>query len=187
MRQVQSRPLNSRLLQQVLSEHAVSIRNLTERKKEWLVGQWLDVKDTVGQWLEGQVIQVEGDSVFVHYIGWPERWDEWIHTESERLQVFRTKTTQTLGALPRSPIPATPPSTNMEVINELTLAENANNYVTGMKHTINEWYSLEDESSRRRFCTENSGIIDRIGRFLTDSARLIAKDPEIRLVQTHRN
>ena len=36
------------------------------------VGQWIDVKDTVSQWLEATIVQVdeEGKRVFVHYNGW---------------------------------------------------------------------------------------------------------------------
>ena len=43
-------------------------------------GQWVDVKDTVEQWLEAQVIEVSEDNkmVKIHYNHWSTRWDEWI-------------------------------------------------------------------------------------------------------------
>ena len=48
-------------------------RNQNELKTHrYYVGQWIDVKDTVSQWLEATVILVDLDrrSVFVHYNGW---------------------------------------------------------------------------------------------------------------------
>jgi hypothetical protein len=39
---------------------------------EYGVGQWIDVKDTVAQWLEATImnIDVERNEIFVHYNGW---------------------------------------------------------------------------------------------------------------------
>eukprot|EP01031_Cornospumella_fuschlensis_P036598 gene36598-44397_t len=58
------------------------------------VGQWVDVKDTVSQWLEATVLQVDmlTRRVFVHYNGWPVRWDEWISFDSPRIAPFRSRT-----------------------------------------------------------------------------------------------
>jgi len=39
--------------------------------------QWLDVKDSADNWLEAQVLSVEGeDRIKVHYKGWKEKYDE---------------------------------------------------------------------------------------------------------------
>lgn len=40
--------------------------------RKFFVGQWIDVKDTVNQWLEATVMNVDHESkrVFVHYNGW---------------------------------------------------------------------------------------------------------------------
>lgn len=40
--------------------------------RKYFVGQWLDVKDTVNQWLEATVMQVDSEQkrIFVHYNGW---------------------------------------------------------------------------------------------------------------------
>jgi hypothetical protein len=40
--------------------------------RKYFVGQWLDVKDTVNQWLEATVMQIdhEQNRIFVHYNGW---------------------------------------------------------------------------------------------------------------------
>ncbi len=68
--------------------------------RHFFVGQWLDVKDTVNQWLEATVMDIRfpadgnGPSeLLIHYNGWPENWDEWIVSNSTRLAPFCTRTT----------------------------------------------------------------------------------------------
>lgn len=72
------------------------------RKRQYAVGQWVDVKDTVDQWLEAQVIDLlsteAGLTVKVHYNGWPSRWDEWLDAASPRIQPLRTHTMQALNS-----------------------------------------------------------------------------------------
>ncbi|TYZ62383.1 hypothetical protein PybrP1_000781 [[Pythium] brassicae (nom. inval.)] len=76
--------------------------------RRFFVGQWLDVKDTVNQWLESTVMAVSEDKVLVHYHGWPSRWDEWIDFDSDRLAAFRTRTVHTITATSHlSPAPVT--------------------------------------------------------------------------------
>jgi len=74
-------------------------------------GQWLDVKDTVAQWLEATVMEVDlaGRRIYVHYNGWPQRWDEWLPFESARVAPFRSMTrhTTTSGRNLLSPEPVT--------------------------------------------------------------------------------
>ncbi len=69
-------------------------------RRHFFVGQWLDVKDTVNQWLEATVMDIrypeDGDGpseLLIHYNGWPEQWDEWIPCNSVRLAPFCTRTT----------------------------------------------------------------------------------------------
>ena len=64
------------------------------RDVQYYVGQWLDVKDTVAQWLEATVMEVDSENrrMFIHYNGWPVRWDEWIEFESNRVAPFRSVT-----------------------------------------------------------------------------------------------
>lgn len=80
--------------------------NTTERKFE--LGQWLDVQDTIDQWLEAQVIDRNPSQVYVHYNGWGSRWDEWIDNGSHRIAPFRTHTVQSAQSLTLSPSPAQP-------------------------------------------------------------------------------
>lgn len=43
-----------------------------DRRKVFYTGQWMDVKDTVNQWLEATVMRVDNveRKVYVHYNGW---------------------------------------------------------------------------------------------------------------------
>ena len=75
--------------------------------KKFFVGQWLDVKDTVNQWLEATVLEMDGDAerFFIHYNGWPPRWDEWICWDSDRVAPFRTRTFHSTSMPHASPAP----------------------------------------------------------------------------------
>lgn len=88
-----------------------ALRAFDFERRQLHIGQWVDVKDTVDQWLEAQVIslQAEPSLAFIHYNGWPEHWDEWIQVDSPRIQPFRTHTVQPLTALMSSPLPVVPP------------------------------------------------------------------------------
>lgn len=46
-------------------------------------GTILDCKDCSGEWLEGVVRDIDGDQVRVHYLGWNNRFDEWIDISSK--------------------------------------------------------------------------------------------------------
>ena len=71
-------------------------------RRQYAVGQWVDVRDTVDQWLEAQVVDVRntdtGLGVKVHYNGWPNRWDEWLDAASPRIQPLRTNTMQAINS-----------------------------------------------------------------------------------------
>ena len=87
-------------------------------------GQWVDVKDTIDQWLEGQITKVKENKVFVHYNGWGSRWDEWVETKSQRLNLFRTHTVQLPSSNYASPYPNLPPDPENHEIVEQTLSMN---------------------------------------------------------------
>ena len=78
-------------------------------KKKFDVGEWIDVKDTTENWLEGQIINkrtINNKVQFlIHYSGWGGRWDEWIDQSSPRLSYFRTYTLQSLHSIFLSPNP----------------------------------------------------------------------------------
>ena len=78
-------------------------------KKKFEVGEWVDVKDTTDNWLEGQIInkRTMNNKVqfLIHYSGWGGRWDEWIDQSSPRLSYFRTYTLQSIQSVLLSPNP----------------------------------------------------------------------------------
>jgi hypothetical protein len=88
---------------QTSPSHSVKKRELKVRK--FFVGQWIDVKDTVAQWLEASVLEVDQqrERMFVHYNGWPARWDEWLPFLSPRIAPFRTRTLHAAQPLHISP------------------------------------------------------------------------------------
>jgi hypothetical protein len=73
--------------------------------RTFTIGQWIDVKDTVNQWLEAEVIDKvklcgpirNYDKIKVHYLGWGEHWDEWIDSYSPRIMPFRYYTNERYG------------------------------------------------------------------------------------------
>ncbi|TDH73805.1 hypothetical protein CCR75_007804 [Bremia lactucae] len=75
--------------------------------RRFFVGQWLDIQDTVNQWLESTVMNVADGKILVHYHGWPTRWDEWIDADSDRIAAFRTRTLHVQNSRQMSPIPST--------------------------------------------------------------------------------
>jgi hypothetical protein len=83
-------------------------------KTNYEVGQWVDVKDTIDQWLEAQIVQVRGTQVYIHYNGWGNRWDEWIEFNSPRIAPFKTYTVQSPNSIFLSPYPTTVPDANVE-------------------------------------------------------------------------
>ena len=81
-------------------------------------GQWVDVKDTVDQWLDAQVIEVSEDNkmVKIHYNHWSTRWDEWIETNSPRIMPFRYHTRQTTLTHYLSPYPNKKPDIGVTLL-----------------------------------------------------------------------
>ena len=80
-------------LETILSTTA--IRRHSTSSYQFTPGQWLDAQDTVHQWLEATVLDVDATQVFIHYNGWPNHWDEWMDCNSPRLAPFRTFTRPT--------------------------------------------------------------------------------------------
>jgi len=87
-------------------------------KRKLIVGQWVDVKDTIDQWLEAQVIDIKDNRVYIHYNGWGTRWDEWIEMDSIRIMPFRYFTKQTTFSNYNSPFPNVKPDANVNVYNQ---------------------------------------------------------------------
>ena len=89
-------------------------------------GQWVDVKDTVEQWLDAQVIEVSDDNkmVKIHYNHWSTRWDEWINTNSPRIMPFRYHTRQITLTNYNSPFPNKKPDIGVTLLSFENLNRN---------------------------------------------------------------
>lgn len=130
---------------------------------QYFEGQWLDVKDTVAQWLEATVLDVDvlGRRIFVHYNGWPPRWDEWLPFESPRVAPFRSMTRHTTvsGRNLLSPEPVTRLASAPRVgepDHRLVLPELAR-MLRLMQPIVDEAASIVERS------TVMSSIVDRTG------------------------
>eukprot|EP00475_Leptophrys_vorax_P003472 TRINITY_DN12056_c0_g2_i1.p1 TRINITY_DN12056_c0_g2~~TRINITY_DN12056_c0_g2_i1.p1 ORF type:complete len:196 (+),score=37.05 TRINITY_DN12056_c0_g2_i1:100-687(+) len=54
-------------------------------RKNFNVGDMVDVLDSVPLWLQGIVIAKTDTDYHIHYHGWPDRYDEWISIQSHRI------------------------------------------------------------------------------------------------------
>jgi len=93
-------------------------------KRKLCLGQWIDVKDTIDQWLEAQVIDLKDDKVYVHYNGWGTRWDEWIEMKSDRIMPFRYYTKQRTFSNYNCAFPNVKPDANVNIYNTNDNSEN---------------------------------------------------------------
>ena len=122
-------------------------------------GQWVDVKDTVDQWLDAQVMDVKPDNseVFIHYIGWAERWDEWIPMNSPRIMPFRFHTRQSVINDYTSPFP----NKKIEINNNSlinNISNDKNNFLSIFNdiEEINQVTNKINEKISKLQCNDNS-------------------------------
>ena len=64
---------------------------IRRRKREvdeevYEVGALVDCLDTTNTWVASRVIDSRPGEVLVHYLGWNEKWDEWLPTRSPRIE-----------------------------------------------------------------------------------------------------
>lgn len=161
-------------------------------KSTYEIGEWVDVKDTINQWLEAQIIKVQNNKAYVHYNGWGTRWDEWIDFSSPRIRNFKTYTLQSPLAFGVSPYPAIPCDSNMEPqerpIDIFFYIEKTKNYLINVLEELNKLISLRKKNAPifvdNKFNIENYEILfratqmipflDRIGRMLSDISLLFS-------------
>jgi hypothetical protein len=53
--------------------------------RDFIVGQCIDVADSVNRWSEAEIKRVEPGRIYIRYIFWGLQWDEWIDKDSTRL------------------------------------------------------------------------------------------------------
>lgn len=82
--------MNTLLISNQVTQETGNIMSL----HKYYIGQWLDVKDTINQWLEATVLDINEAErkIYIQYNGWPVRWNEWLPFDSPRIALFRTKT-----------------------------------------------------------------------------------------------
>ncbi len=147
-------------------------------------GQWIDVKDTIDQWLEAQVIDVRESQVQVHYNGWGTRWDEWIDITSNRIRPFRYHTKQTSFNNYSSAFPNNKPDANIAMNqnkNILDLFDDAKKsfeYAGEVMKSINNDKSgnFDRNNTQKRIFYKAKKIVpifDRLGRIITDMGSYI--------------
>ena len=155
-------------------------------KSTYEVGEWVDVKDTINQWLEAQVIKVQNNKAYVHYNGWGARWDEWIEFSSPRMRNFKTYTLQTPLSFSVSPYPAIPCDSNIEPqqrpIDIFYYVEKTKRHLENLLDEMNKLLNLRKSYNSlfegEKFSKDNYEILfkatqmipflDRIGRMLSD-------------------
>lgn len=153
-------------------------------------GQWVDVRDTVDQWLEAQVLAiqntVDGRIAYIHYNGWPSRWDEWIQVDSHRIQPFRTHTLQAIDSVLVSPCPIIQPdfpgvahrTLRVDLIKKTTA------YIPRLQNLLQQY--CMGLCMRPTHLAELRLLLDRFGRVLMDMARLMeAGDVPVISTMTH--
>ena len=62
------------------SNDIFDINNIILSYLNWIIkiGDLMDVKDYWGHWYCSVITKIKNEKVFVHYIGWANRWDEWV-------------------------------------------------------------------------------------------------------------
>jgi len=150
---------------------------------KFFVGQWVDVKDTIDQWLEAQIAKISDSKAFIHYNGWGSRWDEWIDLNSPRIAMFRTHTIQLPTSKYNSPCPnIKPDADNHEIpIQNTTLAETMGEtskdiMATGeMLENLIQLCKLTEAkidplmiNKKQKLAAQLAPIMDRLGRIMLD-------------------
>ena len=155
-------------------------------KSSYEVGEWVDVKDTINQWLEAQVMKVKNNKAYVHYNGWGIRWDEWIDFNSPRMRNFKTYTLQSPLTFCNVPYPAIPCDSNIEPqqrpIDMFFYLEKTKEHMESLMEEINHLLNLRKNNTSifkdNKFsidyyeilfkATQMIPFLDRVGRMLSD-------------------
>jgi hypothetical protein len=140
--------------------------------RKFFVGQWIDVKDTVAQWLEASVLEVDqlGERLFVHYNGWPARWDEWLPFLSPRIAPFRTRTLHAAQHLFSSPSLTARTSTVRTVLPDPFFISNSDSY-----DVINRTSSNISRNSNER---SGDRVVINTNRVRSLDERDVTSDPD---------
>lgn len=156
------------------------LKPLDCRKIELRIGQWVDVRDTIDEWLEAQVTKIREGKVFVHYNGWGNNWDEWIDIGSSRIAPFRTYTLQYASSRYYSPAPNIPvdsedheiPAQNSPTFSELF--DGVSQLVGRLRSLCSRLPKSKGAEERKAVAAQLAPLLDRTGRLLCDFAPHLA-------------
>ena len=82
---------------------------LPRHPRTFLVGQWVDCRDTAGAWLGSTILSIQDGKALIHYNEWASRWDEWIQLDSPRIAPYRSMSSHRTRSLSHvSPTPTRP-------------------------------------------------------------------------------
>jgi hypothetical protein len=65
----------------------------TQWRSKLKVGDKIDARDKSNHWYESIVREIVDSVAYVHYIGWGDKYNEWISVDSDRIQMLYTETT----------------------------------------------------------------------------------------------
>lgn len=63
--------------------------NEYNRFANFYVGAHIDAVDTANTWCLAQIEKVDGNQIYVHFDGWPYKWDDWFRCTSSKIDLFR--------------------------------------------------------------------------------------------------
>lgn len=148
-------------------------RAFSFQNRDYQLGQWVDVKDTINQWLEAQVIGIRPNQVCVHYNGWGSQWDEWLDHDSPRIALFRNHTLQYSTSRYVCPSPNIPPDAeNTELpqyhpnLKHLLIQNMA--ILDKLKKIMGQFLLVEEEGKKKQLAAQLAPLVDRTGRILTE-------------------
>eukprot|EP00826_Nyctotherus_ovalis_P013019 TRINITY_DN1347_c0_g2_i8.p1 TRINITY_DN1347_c0_g2~~TRINITY_DN1347_c0_g2_i8.p1 ORF type:complete len:435 (-),score=107.97 TRINITY_DN1347_c0_g2_i8:118-1326(-) len=140
---------------------------------KYQLGQWIDVKDTINQWLEAQVIGLRANQVCVHYNGWGSQWDEWLDNGSPRIALFRSHTLQYSTSRYLCPSPNIPPDAETTEIplyrsNLKQLLVQHMGILDKLRKMMGQFLLLEEKGKKEQLAAQLAPLVDRAGRMLTE-------------------
>lgn len=140
---------------------------------KYQLGQWVDVKDTINQWLEAQVTGLRGSQVCVHYNGWGSQWDEWLDRTSPRIALFRSHTLQYSTSRYLCPSPNIPPDaeTTEIPIYRSSLKQLLVQHIgilDKLRKMLGQFLLLEEKGKKEQLAAQLAPLVDRTGRMLTE-------------------
>ena len=164
------------------------ILGFDNRERKFAVGQWVDVLDTVEQWLEAQILEIastsQGVLVYVHYSGWPAQWDEWIDSGSSRIQPFHSYTSQSITAPMHSPHPTIPIESENLNLRALAPADpklfltQGGEILRNIKGMLERYYNLSVVAKHEKIAEKICDLRTRLGLVQNEEAKEWASDSE---------